>query len=395
MDDSHKTSSLLNIANILIIVAALFCVYFELTGLSMGLIIAIGFIQFLSRPKVEPTIELDDTTKNDEATSQQAHEQLIQSVSDLLLKWRSQVKLAVSQSDEAIDALAKEFARITDDIAITVDITGSSKESGQRFSSLSSVQQSSDVIKNELENLKDTLLNIAQVEKSSLKEINNLSGFMIELTKMAGEVEVLAEQTNLLALNAAIEAARAGEEGRGFAVVADEVRNLANQSKGTGENIRKKIDVIGDSVKTILDSATHSSEAEREMANKASDVIREVISQHKFTTYTLAESDKLLVNMSEQVQQEISKVIVELQFQDRISQLLRNVEESLADTHQVIEQSAQLDAENQLKSFSQLHFKTERSQSLADENRTSQLKPQGQSGQVTPTRQNDPEVEIF
>ena len=201
---------------------------------------------------------------------------------------------------------------------------------------------------------------------------------MAELTKIAGEVEALAEQTNLLALNAAIEAARAGEQGRGFAVVAEEVRNLANQSKGTGENIRKKIDIIGESVNTILASATQSAATEVEMAEKASKVIREVITQHKFTTYTLAESDTLLANMGQQVQNEIAKVIVELQFQDRISQKLRHVEENLLSTYKIIEESAGLNAEQRLEKFKRLKSEIHNSYTMEEE-RHSHYQAMGQT----------------
>lgn len=51
----------------------------------------------------------------------------------------------------------------------------------------------------------------------------------------------IAGKTNLLALNAAIEAAGAGEAGKGFAVVANEVKELAKQTSGATQDIRKKI----------------------------------------------------------------------------------------------------------------------------------------------------------
>src|SRR3989339_867490 len=51
----------------------------------------------------------------------------------------------------------------------------------------------------------------------------------------------IAGKTNLLALNAAIEAAGAGEAGKGFAVVANEVKELAKQTAGATQDIRKKI----------------------------------------------------------------------------------------------------------------------------------------------------------
>ncbi len=50
----------------------------------------------------------------------------------------------------------------------------------------------------------------------------------------------IAGKTNLLALNAAIEAAGAGDAGKGFAVVANEVKELAKQTPGATQDIRKK-----------------------------------------------------------------------------------------------------------------------------------------------------------
>jgi len=84
---------------------------------------------------------------------------------------------------------------------------------------------------------------IGQMERMTVS-VNDSLTKVAELDKQIGDIhhinETIAEiaaRTNLLALNAAIEAARAGEEGRGFGVVAAEIRKLAEQSKGSAEQI--------------------------------------------------------------------------------------------------------------------------------------------------------------
>ncbi len=308
---------------------------------------------------------------------------------EILPVWKRQIESSVNQSTDAVQDITSQFMSITDNISMAIDFTGSGS-GGERFSATHSVQQSSEKIKTDLETLKTTLIGMASQGESALGSIKNLSDYMDELTKMAGEVEALAEQTNLLALNAAIEAARAGDQGRGFAVVADEVRNLANQSKSTGESIRKKIDVIGSSVDTILTQTTHSAETEDAMATQAEAIIHEVMVQHKFTTYTLAESDKLLVNMSQQIKQEVANVIIELQFQDRVSQKLRHIEESIEEAKNLIEESQQMDAKGRQAAFTQLPSKLQSSYTMEEEHQAHQ----NATGQASKTT-SSVEVELF
>jgi len=371
MEDQVLYKPAVYFAAVSLIFSALVFVYFDINFVVVSLlvltIIAVHFLHAQSK-KLAHLLEVSQQQPEMKDDSyHQADDALTASLQEILPVWKNQIESAVNQSTVAIDDLSSQFMSITDNISVAIDVTGSSGAGGERFSATASVKESSDKIKNELENLKDTLINISKLEQTALAEINNLSTFMAELTKMAGEVEALAEQTNLLALNAAIEAARAGDQGRGFAVVADEVRNLANQSKSTGENIKKKIEVIGGSVENILKQATHSAESEEAMAKQAEAIIHEVIVQHKMTTYTLASSDELLINMSQQIQQEVANVIVELQFQDRVSQKLRHVEENIQHAQDIIADSQQLDGKGRKEQFANLPKKLQESYTMEEE----------------------------
>jgi methyl-accepting chemotaxis protein len=244
--------------------------------------------------------------------------------------WAEQIDNSITQSTEAVDELSSRFLEINHDLQTTIEMAGVGDGDGEAFNSREAIRKTADHIHTELDEVSGSLRNIVDLKDHSLQDIEELNSYTSDLIKMAESVQQVADQTNLLALNAAIESARAGEAGRGFAVVADEVRKLAFQSSETGKEMKKKVDVINAGVTNILNSAKNSATQEEELITRSDKIIKEVIDQHKFTTYSLAEADNLMVNMSKHVHTEINGIVIKLQFQDRVSQILHHISDNIS-----------------------------------------------------------------
>jgi len=240
-------------------------------------------------------------------------------------------------AEESIVNLTERFSALV--VQLNEVVNASRNTEMADGSAIGSVFSESKDALNEVVRSLEELLNRQDV---LLDQVKGLSDYTVELEGMAQGVRSVAEQINVLALNAAIEAARAGQHGRGFAVVADEVRKLAASSAGTGEQIGGKVREITESMNQTLQLAQNSKGFDDELVGKSEQSISHVLSMLEQTVNALnADAESLRTN-SESISQEIGSLLVDLQFQDRMSQVLKHVMDSMERTEQSIRETAEL-----------------------------------------------------
>ncbi|AMN47962.1 hypothetical protein ACG33_12815 [Steroidobacter denitrificans] len=243
--------------------------------------------------------------------------------------WVKQIDTARLQTEEAIVALSARFAGI----AASLEATLKAAPQNDEVSGSGLITTLNDG-KQQLAHVMGELAAIQESRTVLAGEIRSLAAYTTELGKMAEEVGMVAFQTNMLALNAAIEAAHAGEAGKGFAVVAHEVRQLSNASRKTGTMIVEKIGAINDSLAHII--ATNEQAAEREgiAVRDSCARIQDVLSRFSCMSLEMSRSSEDLRERSRDIQNEVAESLVQLQFQDRVGQILTQAVSSMRDLHQ-------------------------------------------------------------
>jgi methyl-accepting chemotaxis protein len=149
-------------------------------------------------------------------------------------------------------------------------------------------------------------------------------------------VNTIAEETNLLALNAAIEAARAGESGRGFAVVAGEIRNLASNSNQFNEQIGSHVERARAAMEQLRGLVGTMASQDLNVALSAKggiDAMMTHVTESDARTSAVADQ---VVEINRGLGSDVSTTIRSLQFEDILSQLLRQTRSRLVDLQEVV-----------------------------------------------------------
>jgi len=257
--------------------------------------------------------------------------------------WSAHIEGSRVQMEVAVSELTQRFATIVDRLEKALS---SSMEGGNH--AVGGVLDQSGV---ELRGVLESLRAAMASNKTMLDEVRNLRRFVDELQSMAAEVANIAAQTNLLAINAAIEAAHVGEHGRGFGVLAQEVRKLSALSGQTGKRMTDKVALIEAAIEAAHQAAERSGQREEASVVKSETAISTVLNAFRRVAEELEASANVLKRESMGIQSEIVESLVQLQFQDRVSQRMTHVRsniervpELLADSSKQFEQSGQLKA---------------------------------------------------
>jgi methyl-accepting chemotaxis protein len=236
--------------------------------------------------------------------------------------WASHIESSRVQMEESVTDLTQRFGDIVDKLEIAISTANSLTEGEDK-----------DAFARSHANLKEVVAGLSaalQPQKLILADLRAVVEYTADMHAMADAVSKIAKQTNLLAFNAAVEAARAGEHGRGFAVVADEVRKLSTLSAEAGQRMNDKITEIVTAINKAFTQAEQSSTQEDVVINDAEQRVQAVIDElqslfGRFHTVT----DELKV-CTQEIRGDVEESLTCFQFQDRVSQVLSHVRDSIA-----------------------------------------------------------------
>ncbi len=257
---------------------------------------------------------------------------------ELVPVWQNHIESSRGQMETAINDLSERFGGIVDKLDVAL------RTATQQTDSIDNSAGLVNVIAKSEQDL-GALIAVQQAGmgnmENMLSKVQGLDRFIVSLQDMAADVARIAQQTNLLALNAAIEAARAGELGRGFAVVAKEFRMLSNQSGESGRKIAETVKVISAAIVDTCTVVRESVVAEDSSLASAQATINRVMADFKDITEAYQGSSDLLQAESMSIQAEVNQALVQMQFSDRVSQIMTQVNKNLNRLPQVLQAQQQ------------------------------------------------------
>jgi methyl-accepting chemotaxis protein len=230
--------------------------------------------------------------------------------------WLQHVQAVKTQTEDAVTQLAVSFSSISSQFEAagfkgTGRSTGSHDAEDDRTSLLARCES-------QLRPLISSMNQLLDGKGAMTDAVNELSLATRELHEMAGGIGQIAAQTNLLAVNAAIEAARAGDAGRGFAVIAKEIRNLSQVSATTSQQITGRIDQVTKLMQSTVEAAAAAAVRDKSTIEQSGGVVQDVLSHVR----ELGAGADRMQQQGNVIRTDIENLLVNLQFQDRVSQMI-------------------------------------------------------------------------
>ena len=280
-------------------------------------LLGLGWIQGLFTTVADEPQALDLAARNSLGGACDELQKQVQPV------WKRQIEAARSYSETSMANLLESFATISAQIDETLGLNGGS---------VLDVGLPDKVIErhqDQLDRLTSTTRLAVQLKDEMLETVNWLHATLSDMQALSKEVQAVSRATHLLALNASVEATRAGESGGGFAVVAAEVRALAGQSRQVGIQIGRHVAQMQERIAETRSRVRRHDTDEDELQLQAKLNAHAVLSALLGSVAEATRASRALRDSSRMVQDELEKISVSLQSQDRLSQMLTSVTDDI------------------------------------------------------------------
>jgi methyl-accepting chemotaxis protein len=181
----------------------------------------------------------------------------------------------------------------------------------------------------ELERLLSTTRLAVGLKDRMLDGVEALDATLQEMAVLIREVQGISRATHLLALNASVEATRASANGGGFAVVAQEVRRLAADARRAGMQLGRHVEQAQARLQSLRKEARRHDTDEDEIVLQAEENARAVLRALLGSVGEAGRVTQALQQTSRSVQDDLERILMSLQSQDRLAQMLTAVTDDM------------------------------------------------------------------
>jgi len=238
---------------------------------------------------------------------------------EVLPIWLRNVEAARSEGERQFNEIIEAFAKIQERLEEALNAGGQLSSPAGTGDAL--MQGCQDEVQLLLEPTRQAIDRQASMRAALLAQHDRLD----ELAQAATRMAQLAGNTHLVGLNAAIEASRAGEHGRGFGFVAQEVRQLARQSGDAAATLASGLRGLIDGLEQLQSSSAQQTADHEELGWQAEERARSVVRRILDDLQRQRGNSQALRAARLDVGEALDNLYMNLQHQDRQSQMLTNV----------------------------------------------------------------------
>jgi methyl-accepting chemotaxis protein len=263
---------------------------------------------------------------------------------------RDDYDIQVAATCHVMTVLERQLAEINSDIeqsvsGICIGFQGMAQRAGQAVdaaeSSLKCIGSESDEAgsketKNLVARMQSVVITLLKQMTTSCdfsklvsEKLSTLESSLAEVERTLEQMESFATDAKLVALNGQIEAERLGVAGRAFSVVAKETKSLATQADETSQSIRGLVKKLAGQLRETAIGIRERAELDSKSMSAAEREARSLLSEIESSHQRMVDSLGHMGGISSVLRNDIAKAVMSMQFQDRVSQRIAHVIETM------------------------------------------------------------------